>query len=181
MFLVPGVLSQAEAARFVETAEARGFEHQGSRGPKYGEAFRDNHRLSFQDPKLAEHLWSGTGLAEAFRGCSEFDSEEAVGLNSNLRVYRYSAGQRFGRHIDQRVELGQGGRHTRYTLLIYLSSARGGETVFYGGRGRKVASVAPEPGLALFHRHGDECLEHEGAQVVAGVKYVLRSDVVFRD
>lgn len=49
-----------------------------------------------------------------------------------------------------------------------------------GARGRVVASVAPVPGLALLHLHGeDDCLEHEAAEVQQGVKYVLRSDVVF--
>jgi hypothetical protein len=34
--------------------------------------------------------------------------------------------------------------------------------------------------MALLHRHGEaHCLEHEGAAVEAGLKYVLRSDVVF--
>lgn len=46
-------------------------------------------------------------------------------------IYRYSKGQRFGRHIDESNELG-GGTYTQYTLLIYLSSCGGGETVFYG-------------------------------------------------
>jgi hypothetical protein len=55
----------------------------------------------------------------------------------------------------------------------------GGETVFYGPRGREVARVAPKAGMALLHRHGDECMEHEGAAVRSGLKYVLRSDVVF--
>ena len=56
----------------------------------------------------------------------------------------------------------------------------GGETVFYGPRGREVARVAPRAGMALLHRHGEaHCLEHEGAAVEAGLKYVLRSDVVF--
>jgi hypothetical protein len=49
-----------------------------------------------------------------------------------------------------------------------------------GARNRVVARVAPAPGLALLHLHGEErCLEHEGAEVQQGVKYVLRSDVVF--
>jgi hypothetical protein len=49
-----------------------------------------------------------------------------------------------------------------------------------GDRGRVVASVAPRPGLALLHLHGeDRCMEHEGAAVAGGTKYVLRSDVVF--
>lgn len=48
-----------------------------------------------------------------------------------------------------------------------------------GKRSRLVASVVPRPGLALLHLHGDDCLEHEGAEVLAGVKYVLRSDVLY--
>lgn len=49
-----------------------------------------------------------------------------------------------------------------------------------GNRNRRLATVVPQPGLALLHRHGDECLEHEGAAVTGGTKYVLRSDVVFQ-
>jgi hypothetical protein len=44
---------------------------------------------------------------------------------------RYSKGQRFGKHIDESVEL-PGGRFTGFTLLVYLSSCSGGETIFYG-------------------------------------------------
>lgn len=40
MLLVPGVLSVSEAQRFIDAAEALGFEHQSSRGPAFGEAFR---------------------------------------------------------------------------------------------------------------------------------------------
>lgn len=66
-------------------------------------------------------------------------------------AYRYTIGQRFGRHIDESVDLGDGSK-TYYTLLIYLSgkgSAKdssgqalvGGETVFYDQRGGIVAEV----------------------------------------
>ncbi|KAA1114136.1 hypothetical protein PGTUg99_023730 [Puccinia graminis f. sp. tritici] len=66
---------------------------------------------------------------------------------------------------------------------------RGGETVFYNTpiRSQKrltqehsvAASVSPVAGLALIHRHGSECLLHEAREVIAGAKYVLRSDLVF--
>jgi hypothetical protein len=56
-----------------------------------------------------------------------------VGLNPNIRIYRYQPGQKFGRHIDESNELG-GKRYTQYTLLIYLSHCGGGQTVFYGER-----------------------------------------------
>lgn len=40
--------------------------------------------------------------------------------------------------------------------------------------------MAPQAGLTLLHRHAPECLEHEGAVVKSGIKYVLRSDIVFQ-
>ena len=38
--------------------------------------------------------------------------------------------------------------------------------------------MAPEMGMALLHRHGDQCLLHEGKEVLAGEKLVLRSDLI---
>jgi len=40
MLLVPGVLSIPECQQLIDAAEGCGFEHQSSRGPAYGEAFR---------------------------------------------------------------------------------------------------------------------------------------------
>ena len=76
-------------------------------------------------------------------------------------LVRYKVGQRFGRHIDESVDLGAG-KHTHYTLLIYLNGGFktksrnvkgvpqdspetlvGGETVFYGPRNGLVAEVNP--------------------------------------
>lgn len=70
----------------------------------------------------------------------------------------------------------------------------GGETAFYpcgvapmnNGKPRKTKVKAGEEdvvvglqtGLALLHRHGRECLLHEGRPVSRGTKWVLRSDVV---
>jgi len=56
----------------------------------------------------------------------------------------------------------------------------GGETVFYSSRGKVLASVSPKCGMALLHLHGDHCLEHEAKPVLQGLKYILRSDVVFQ-
>lgn len=148
------------------------------------QAFRDNDRITKQLPDFAALLWERTGLRAVceglrYQGCSP------VGLHSNLRFYRYKTGQRFGKHVDDSESL-PGGRSTGYTVLMYLNSAgvkggalEGGETVFYGEHGQRLRAVRPKCGMALLHLHGDECLEHEGAEVSAGAKYVLRSDVVF--
>lgn len=54
----------------------------------------------------------------------------------------------------------------------------GGETVFYDGR-TPVLVYVPRQGAALLHGHGVRCLTHEGAVVAQGVKYLLRSDVMY--
>ncbi|GAB2294065.1 hypothetical protein Dimus_028282 [Dionaea muscipula] len=190
LFTVQKFFTSSESKAFVSAAEALGFVHQGSLGPAKGEAFRDNDRVSVDDPILAETVWE-SGLYKLFTDI-KIRGKVAVGLNPNIRFYRYKVGQRFGRHIDESVDLGDR-RHTQYTLLIYLSGGLnskgknsgdtetlvGGETVFYGSRNTIVAEVAPTEGTALLHIHGDKCMLHEARNVTRGIKYVLRSDVVF--
>ncbi|XP_004496624.1 uncharacterized protein [Cicer arietinum] len=199
LFTVQNFFSSSESKSFIETAEGIGFVHQGSLGPAKGEAYRDNDRISVNDSVLADTIWD-SGLSKLFSDI-RIRGKSAVGLNPNIRLYRYKAGQRFGRHIDESVDVGDGKR-TRYTLLVYLSGGPGelksktkndstkptdssferlvgGETVFYGPRNSIVAEVAPIEGLALLHIHGDKCLLHEARNVTKGVKYVFRSDVVF--
>ncbi|CAE6220384.1 unnamed protein product [Arabidopsis arenosa] len=153
LFTVENCLTSDESKAFVKIAESLGFTHQGSRGPAYGEAYRDNHRISVNDPVLADSIWQ-SGLSNLFTDI-KIRRKVAVGLNPNIRFYRYGAGQ----HIAEPLV--------------------GGETVFYGSRNSIVAEVAPVEGMALFHIHGDKCMLHEGRNVSKGVKYVFRSDVVF--
>ncbi|CAI0404092.1 unnamed protein product [Linum tenue] len=197
LFTVPEFLSATESKAFIRAAESIGFVHQGSLGPTMGEAYRDNDRISVNDPVLASTLWD-SGLSKLFSDI-KIRGKVAVGLNPNIRFYRYKVGQRFGRHIDESADIGDGKR-TYYTLLIYLSGSSkakaskseldsqkdasmeplvGGETVFYGWRNNVVAEVAPAEGMALLHIHGDKCMLHEARNVSKGIKYVFRSDVAF--
>ncbi|KAL1961242.1 hypothetical protein VTO42DRAFT_3188 [Malbranchea cinnamomea] len=138
---------------------------------------------------------------------------EVLGLNPNIRIYRYSPGQFFAPHYDESVALDFSPSansnpnppsipaRTTWTLLIYLTTCAGGETVFYpdpeptakGSKSKSKSSASsrdarpPEPiavslevGMALLHRHGEKCLLHEGREVKAGEKWVIRSDLVVR-
>lgn len=84
---------------------------------------------------------------------------------------------------------------TTWTLLIYLTGPStgcvGGSTVFYPEpepkRGPEPkrdlvenVAVGLEVGMALLHRHGHECMLHEGRPVVEGEKWVIRSDLCVR-
>ncbi|PVG03079.1 hypothetical protein CPB86DRAFT_859716 [Serendipita vermifera] len=78
---------------------------------------------------------------------------------------------------------------SEWTILIYLTGQEdgvvGGETAFYveegTGKSRRQREVVPSltRGSLLLHRHGKECLLHEGRLVARGTKYVLRSDLMF--
>lgn len=107
-------------------------------------------------------------------------------FNSNIRVYKYGAGQYFGPHYDDSIKDPLTGAKSEWTLLIYLSgvedNVRGGETIFYKEeKGKPREEIVPSltRGTVLLHRHGQECMLHEGSPVMSGTKYVLRTDLMF--
>ncbi|KAJ0138969.1 hypothetical protein CTA2_1834, partial [Colletotrichum tanaceti] len=76
---------------------------------------------------------------------------------------------------------------TTWTLLLYLTSSAegcvGGETVFFPNDRRSAKEeipVALETGMLLLHKHGEDCMLHEGREVTSGEKWVLRTDLCVR-
>ncbi|KAI0445806.1 hypothetical protein F4803DRAFT_108241 [Xylaria telfairii] len=165
--------------------------------PKRGEATRVNDRFQTDDAKFAQKLWLGTGLKDAVLdpAVKHLWGGEVVGLNPNVRVYRYSKNQFFDCHYDDYNlidvpcddESKSIPAKTTWTALLYLTSAAdgvlGGETVFYPND-RKLAReelvIAPETGMLLLHKHGDNCLLHEGREVTGGQKWIIRTDLCIR-
>ncbi|KAH7099086.1 hypothetical protein BKA62DRAFT_325392 [Auriculariales sp. MPI-PUGE-AT-0066] len=165
--------------------------------PGKDEAARTNWRWSGTDPAFANLLWrrftSDSDGESILRQLDGPVGTTARAMNQNIRVYRYEKGQSFGKHYDDSVFVG--GLRSEWTLLIYLTGVedgvQGGETIFYpearvlskrdaaGKTATTVVPIAPVRGTALLHRHGRECALHEGAEVLKGIKWVLRSDVLF--
>ncbi|KAJ4298579.1 hypothetical protein N0V88_003609 [Collariella sp. IMI 366227] len=59
----------------------------------------------------------------------------------------------------------------------------GGETVFYPFDRRSAKeeiAVSLETGMCLLHKHGHDCMLHEGREVTAGEKWVIRTDLCVR-
>ena len=46
--------------------------------------------------------------------------------------------------------------------------------------GTALIAVELEVGMALLHKHGQDCLLHEGMKVTKGEKWVIRSDLCVR-
>ncbi|KAI9753360.1 MAG: hypothetical protein M4579_005185 [Chaenotheca gracillima] len=166
--------------------------------PKRGDAVRVNDRFQIDDPLFARRLWDETGLRDLVRGeeTEQLWGGKVIGLNPNIRVYRYVKGQFFAPHYDDSNTLSLPTEpssstipcKTTWTLLIYLTSPStgclGGETVFYpdnpdpkSKKDQEPVVISLETGMALLHRHGSDCMLHEGREVLAGEKWVIRSDL----
>ncbi|KAL0947031.1 hypothetical protein HGRIS_013174 [Hohenbuehelia grisea] len=191
ILLIDNFMTQSECQNFVKFIDSLPLELTPRKRP--GEAERVNHRFSVSSPEFAEELHKrllphlpSFPYPASTRKTQTVDPRLPNSCNSNIRVYKYTPSQLFGPHYDDSVRDPQSGHTSEWTLLIYLTGhedgIKGGETIFYkDGKGRNRDSVvAPlTRGTALLHRHGNECLLHEGSPVESGTKYVLRSDLMF--
>ncbi len=138
-------------------------------GPVMDLDTRNNRRVMFEDWALAGLLFDRVRPHVP----AELRGARAVGANERLRCYRYDVGQRFRPHYDgafQRSPL----ERSRLTFLVYLNDGfLGGETALLD----LGVSVKPRAGMALLFQHA---ILHEGCEVTEGVKYALRSDVMYR-
>ncbi|TFY59464.1 hypothetical protein EVJ58_g5757 [Rhodofomes roseus] len=193
IILVDGFMAPEECKHYVQFIDSQSLELTPPK--KRGEAVRVNYRLSVTSTEMAEQLYSllSPHLPPfPYPASLKRDGAEARvvhSFNSNIRMYKYTPGQHFGCHYDDSVRDPQTGAKSEWTLLVYLTGiedgVKGGETIFYTGqkgkRGTEVITAPLTRGTALLHRHGHECLLHEGSPVISGTKYLLRSDLMFMD
>jgi hypothetical protein len=138
---------------------------------------RNNDRVIFDDVDFAEELWIqvSRNFLKPFKGLT------AVGINERFRVYRYVPGQFFDWHQDGEYSRSDGSV-SKFTLMIYLNDGTdGGGTSFADVFSPHVFAdftIKPAMGKALIFHHP---LSHRGDPINSGEKYVLRSDVMFRD
>ncbi|WP_233565319.1 2OG-Fe(II) oxygenase [Aquimarina sp. AD10] len=129
---------------------------------------RNNKRILFEDIDLAQKIW----LQIQPHVKQVFDGYKAIGINEMFRIYKYENGERFKMHRDGKYE-----RNTKersfYSFLIYLNEDfEGGETYFEEG-----ITIKPQIGDALLFHHP---LRHEGKPIISGIKYVLRTDIMYQ-
>ena len=177
------VFSPAECERLVAAAEEFGFGK-----TNYPKSYRGNLRLITVDVSLAAAMWSR--LQALVPSTVELDGDEwrATGLNECWRLAKYHPGDRFGVHCDacfQRTP----SEISMFTVNVYMNAvADGGATRFYAEREKRdgkasepVMVVTPEPGLGvIFRQPPGEHLLHDGEALGSGLKYLFRTDIMYR-
>jgi hypothetical protein len=190
-WIVADLLTPAICRSLIEAAEHRGFGR-----TNYDPAYRGNTRLQVTDLMLAKNIWRRlrplvpAQVERLVR--KERQLWRAVGLNERWRLAKYWPADRFERHIDAPF-VRSPTEISLYTVNIYLNgpdATEAGLPVFTGGATRLFTdvmapraptfSVRPKPGMALvFRQPPDRGLLHDGERVASGVKYLLRTDVMY--
>lgn len=169
---IPGVLDAAECRAAIARIEALGpvdAPITTAQGFVMRPDVRNNQRVVFDDLELAAKLYARVSASIPRR----LFGVTPVGANERFRCYRYAEGQRFAPHFDGAYRRNADER-SELTLIVYLNADfAGGATAFHD---EGVAAV-PRAGTALLFQHQ---MLHEGCVVTAGIKYAMRSDVMYR-
>lgn len=170
IFTIDNFWTQQECEDFIFKSELIGYEPatiDTERGQIVVETVRNNNRVIYKDTNLADKLWR---QLEQFAP-KKIGNSFAVGLNELFRFYKYQVGQEFKKHRDLSY-IRNDIEASYFTFMIYLNdNFKGGETIFTN------LTVKPKQGTALIFFHD---LEHEGSSVRHGIKYVLRTDIMYK-
>ncbi|HYX13308.1 MAG TPA: 2OG-Fe(II) oxygenase [Nostoc sp.] len=180
IFTLDNILSPKECGEYITLTENIGYTDapiNTIRGFEIRPDIRNNQRVILDDQKQAFDLWQRVSSYIP----STIGRWQAVGLNERFRFYRYDPGQRFALHHDGSYRR-PNGEESLLTFMIYLNEGfEGGDTLFHLSHryyeDLSNIAVVPVTGMVLCFVHD---LVHEGAPIIQGRKYVLRSDIMYR-
>ncbi|KAL8708384.1 MAG: hypothetical protein Q9220_006765 [cf. Caloplaca sp. 1 TL-2023] len=203
--IIDGAFSSEECKALISAAEASAdgkwepaTVNVGSGIPQYSPRIRNHERIIWDDAGVMGKIWDR--IKDHVPEILSIEEEEvhvdspttglnvpkvllytASRLNERMRFLRYTGGQYFKEHEDASYETPDGKERSRYTVHIYLNDSdemKGGATVFYSDDDRTEYKVHPKEGRVLLFQH--DRLFHSGEDVQNGVKYTLRTDLMFK-
>lgn len=201
-FQLLNVLTQDEVKRMITTTESLGYTEDAA--VSLPRNIRHNSNLTMiADTSTTDTIWNRCRhfFTDEY---AHFEARKPLGINGRFRFYCYNTGDYFQMHIDgswpgsqiverQLLNDAYGDRWSLYTFLILLSDDfEGGETQFLVDKSdasrparsknnAETVSVRTPAGSVLCFPHGNHpyhCL-HGSAEILAGTKYIIRTDVLF--
>lgn len=194
-FVLHNVFTVDECETIIEESEARGYEQalvNTGRTEILDTSYRNSSRNIYDCEALADEIYSrirahlpSEGSFGYYETCRPWVCE---GLNERLRFLRYDPGDFFAPHRDGSYRRPIGHPRpacSKLTVMMYLNSGGGGGGAFEGGETRFVsADCSSRPSVHLTPAAGDVLvfthpILHEGAAVIRGRKYAIRTDVMY--
>ena len=201
-FQLLNLLSQEECAAFINLTEALGYTQDAS--VSLPRNIRHNENLVWVvDETTHDLIWD---RCKTFMQDNKniYNGKKPLALNRRFRFYKYSEGDFFKPHTDgawpgssivnrKLVQNAYPDRHSQMTFLILLSDEfTGGETAFYVDKNNsskpakrtedvKIVEVKTPVGGVLCFPHGTHPMHcmHGSREILSGVKYIIRTDVLF--
>lgn len=189
------VLSAAECQAFIDISEALGYLPDAAVSLPREVRHNDN-VVWITDEATDTAIWQRVSAC-ADEQLESFGGKHPLGINARFRFYRYSEGDYFKPHTDGAwpgsrviddtlVANAYSDRYSLMTFLIFLNQAfEGGATRFFldprsSGSGRTVDIRTPA-GAVLCFPHGMHPLHcvHSSEPIRSGVKYIIRTDMLF--
>lgn len=177
-------LSKEFCDELVMLSEAKGYDEADisyTSGARMNKEYRDNYRCLYRDENLRVQLESlvlemAPKEVTFIQEGGVLIKKELLGLSGNFRFYKYLPGNKFKKHRDTN-QLEEGGV-SLYTVLFYLNDVEeGGETAVYDPSLENRILVKAETGKLLIFNH---TIVHTGEEVTKGIKYVLRTDLIYK-
>jgi len=186
---IADVFSPEECDELIKLSEDRGYEaalvNVGYGQQELMTDFRNNDRCIIDDEARAQEIYKRIEqfVPEQIPNPSG-DLWERVSLNERLRFLRYGPEQEFKPHMDgcyYRSDGPKKGELSLITIQLYLNEVeKGGETTFFMRNAEGVEeniAVNPKKGMVILFQHQ---VLHSGSPVVSGMKYVIRSDIMYK-
>lgn len=179
-----GVLREEECAALLANVNEKGFTpvllNIGGDQQQLAPGVRDGHRTIVDSPEVTAWLME---VLRPYLPAELANGAQVVDLNERCRFLCYTPGQVFEGHYDGCYQRPLGHPHagdcSRLTVQLYLNNvpeSHGGGTTFFPNEPRSV-KYQPEVGSVLIF---SQDLFHEGSLLKTGLKYTVRTEVMYR-
>lgn len=177
IFMVENFLTLEECQKYIKLSEKNGFTEatiNTNQGHIIMKSIRNHGRFSYDNDALSDTLFRRMKpyLPQTFR------TKNIYKLNNRIHFYRYDVGQKFDWHFDGFYSPDAYSK-SYFTFFAYLSDDfEGGGTSFNikSIDKKDEFTIKAKAGTALFFYHK---LLHRGDEVTKGIKYAMRSDVMY--
>ena len=178
VYVIRNVLTKSECESLIKLSETAGYiDALVNIGGGYQQklsSVRNCKRVMMDNKEMTNHLWE---RLKSFIP-NVFMNRNKISFNERLRFLRYHKGEYFAPHHDGIYIRDDKSEMSLISVLIYLNDDyKGGTTNFlnYNDEKQKFAPKITQ-GMVLMFEHK---IYHEGAMLLKGTKYIIRTDVMF--